>query len=109
METIPVTPGPPIMGVITAGFVFLVIYAFARLSSTGVSRYNACKKAFFLGTILLSIMVLVESLNVWRRILPPIEDASIHMPDLIVPLIVSIPFFLVILIDLSIQWVKLKD
>jgi len=109
METVPAIPGPPIMGVIAAGFVFLVIYIFARLSSDGVGRYNACKKAFVLGTIFLSIMVFIESLNAWRRILPPIEVPSYYMPVLIVPLIVSIPFFFVVLIDVVFQRVKLRD
>jgi hypothetical protein len=109
METVPAAAGPPIMGVMTAGFVFLVVYVFTRISNDGVGRYNASKKAFIVGTIGMSMMVFLESLNAWRRILPPIEDPFLYQPVWMVPLFVSIPFFLVTLLDLILQWIKLRE
>ncbi|MHA2200967.1 MAG: hypothetical protein ACXABN_13885 [Candidatus Thorarchaeota archaeon] len=109
METVPAAPGPPIMGVMAAGFVFLAVYVFARISSDGIGRYNACKRALVLCTIGMAIMVFLESLNAWRRILPPIEDPSIYPPVWMVPFFISIPFFSVILLDLAFQRVMLRN
>ncbi|MHA2159701.1 MAG: hypothetical protein ACXABE_12420 [Candidatus Thorarchaeota archaeon] len=109
METVPAAAGPPVMGVMAAGFVFLAVYVFARISSEGVGRYNACKRTLGFGTVGMAIMVFLESLNAWRRILPPIEGPSIYLPVWIAPLFVSFLFISVLLIDLAFQWALLRD
>lgn len=107
MQTYPAPPPNPLFGIITWGFVFLVIYGFVRLSSEGEARFSASKKTISLGLVGLVIITLLESLNLWIWFLQ-VEPVN-YFVIVIGSMMIGLLFIIIPMIDLAVQWYILRS
>lgn len=107
MQSYPPAPPNPLFGMLTWGFVVLIAYGFARLSSEGEHRFKGCKKTLAIGVLGMVIVTLIQSLSYWNWSLH--LEAVNPFPVVIASMMIASPFILVPLIDLSVQWYQLID
>ena len=81
---------------------------FARIAGEGEGRYIGCKRALSVGILGMAVVALLESLNywIWSLQIPPFEAN----PFLIwgVSMLIGLPFVIVPMIDLTVQWYHLR-
>ncbi len=108
MQGYPASPPSPLFGIMSWGFSFLIIYSFVRLSSEGTDRFTGCIKATIVGIISTIIVVLLESLNTWNWF-QRFQSTFMNLSTILtVALMLSLPFILIPIFDLTIQQYHLK-
>jgi hypothetical protein len=108
MQTYPAVPPNPLFGELAWGFVLIIIYVFARIADDGEGRYIGCKRALSFGILGMTVVALLESLNYWNWSLQiPSIKAN---PFLVwgVSMLIGLPFIIVPMIDLAVQWYRLR-
>ncbi|MBY8996287.1 MAG: hypothetical protein KGD60_01050 [Candidatus Thorarchaeota archaeon] len=108
MQGYPAAPPNPLFGILSWGFVIIIIYGFVRLSTDGEDRFNGCKKALYFGVLGMVIVTLIESLIFWNWSLQiPVVIAN---PLLVwgVSMMLGLPFIVIPMIDLAVQWYFLR-
>jgi hypothetical protein len=106
--TVPAPPPNPLFGILSWGFVFLVIYVFAKIATEGENRYTICNRIVVLGIVGIVLISLLESINYWRwTLLTPSDDVN---PLLIWPVLFMIGFIFIIIpvLDLAMQRYQLR-
>ncbi|MFW9962867.1 MAG: hypothetical protein ACFFCX_04855 [Candidatus Sifarchaeia archaeon] len=80
-----------------------------RLSSTGEARFIGSKKVLAIAMLGMAIVAFLESLNYWNwtLITPRPEPANLLL-IWFVSMMIIIPIFIILTIDLSLQWYQLR-
>ena len=105
MQDYPHLPAMPGFGAMSSGFVLFLYYALVRLSAAPEERFESCKKVTTLAIPLVVIFAIIDSLTVYFI---NYSYSFNLLVGVLVSLVFGLPFIIIMVIDLSLQWFRLK-
>jgi hypothetical protein len=104
-ETYP-PPSPDLIGVnLTFGFIYLLIYALARISTEGADRVRWCTRISLIAPVIAVVLGIFPGLLLWNYMTPPVtgNPVPLYLVSAFASLVLMMPSWVDVLV-LHIRW-----